>query len=97
MFSLQAWQSLSKKQQTVVDKLTGREFSIKASKLWSAKDAEALETTKKGGDAGTEYVRLTDAQRLEFAQAARPTVDKALTKLQQEGIDGRAIYNDLQP
>lgn len=92
----QVWQALPKDQQAILDQLTGREFSIRASKLWSVKDVEALEQTRQG-NAGTEYIRLTPEQRQVFARAARPTVDKALDKLHEAGIDGRIIYKVLQP
>jgi TRAP-type C4-dicarboxylate transport system substrate-binding protein len=90
------WQSLPKAQQVVLDQLTGREFSIKASNLWAAEHMDALKRCRQT-DAGTEYIGLTSEQRGAFARAARPTVDKALDKLDKAGIDGRVIYNALQP
>jgi TRAP-type transport system periplasmic protein len=88
------WAGLSPENQAALERLTGREFSIHASVLWSAKDTEAVAQAEKDPD--LTVTRLTETARAAFAEAARPTIAKELTRLEGLGIDARGLYQALQ-
>jgi TRAP-type C4-dicarboxylate transport system substrate-binding protein len=87
------WEGLPQEQQAALDRLTGRDFSLKASALWGGVDVSALE--KAQGDPGIEVIGLTDPERAEFARAARPVIDQELERLEKEGIHAREIYRAI--
>ncbi|MEW6670923.1 MAG: TRAP transporter substrate-binding protein [Thermodesulfobacteriota bacterium] len=88
-----SWNELPAKDQGVLDKLTGREFSIKASVTWSAMDVEGLEKAKADPKIG--YIAPTASQRAGFEAAAREVIEKELTRLEKEGIAAREIYKAI--
>ena len=85
-----SWEALPATHQTALDALTGREFSIKASIIWSRKDVAALETSRT--DTGITAIDLTPVERDAFEAAARRVVDKHLDQMEAEGIHAREIY-----
>lgn len=85
-----SWSSLTPDQQAALDRFTGRDFSIKASVIWSRKDRAALE--KAAGDAGLGVTVLSAKGRAAFEAAARTAVDHHLEELEAEGIHAREIY-----
>lgn len=85
-----SWAALSEDQQAALDGLTGREFSIQASIIWSRKDTAALEKAR--SDAGIEVIDLSAGQREVFEAAARASIQDHLEQLEGEGIRGREIY-----
>jgi TRAP-type C4-dicarboxylate transport system substrate-binding protein len=87
------WEGLPPEHQAALDRLTGRDFSLKASALWGGVDVDALE--KAQGDPGIEVIGLTDAERAEFSRAARPVIDQELERLEKEGIHAREIYRAI--
>jgi len=88
-----SWRGLSNSQQAALDKLTGREFSIKASGIWSSLDIKGLEKAKT--DPNIEYVKLTALQRSGFTKAAQPAINKELDKLERKGINAREVFKAL--
>ncbi|MDF1592710.1 MAG: TRAP transporter substrate-binding protein [Desulfobacterales bacterium] len=88
-----SWNELPAKDQAVLDKLTGREFSIKASLIWSALDVEALEKAKTDSKLG--YISPTESQRAGFEAAAKEVVEKELIRLEKEGIAAREIFKAI--
>jgi TRAP-type C4-dicarboxylate transport system substrate-binding protein len=85
-----SWSSLTPDQQAALDRLTGKEFSIEASIIWSRKDLAALESAQ--SDAGIGYSELSPEERNAFAAAAQKAIDRHLDQLQAEGIHARDIY-----
>jgi len=85
-----SWAGLTPDQQAALDRLTGREFSIEASIIWSRKDIAALEKAKTDGRIG--YTELSPQERSAFEAAAQKAIDKHLDQLEAEGIDAREIY-----
>lgn len=85
-----SWNDLPADQQAALDRLTGREFSIRASILWSRKDVTALEKAR--SDAAVDVVDLTQVQREAFEGAARSSIEAYLEQLEGEGIHAREIY-----
>jgi TRAP-type C4-dicarboxylate transport system substrate-binding protein len=88
-----SWNGLSNTQQAALDKLTGREFSIKTSVIWSSLDIQGLEKAK--SDPNVEYIRITASQRIGFTKAAQPAINKKLDKLEKKGINAREIFKAL--
>ena len=85
-----SWAGLTPDQQAALDRLTGREFSIKASIIWSRKDVAALEKAR--SDSGIGFIGLSPEERGDFEAAAQKAVDKHLDQLEAEGINAREIY-----
>ena len=85
-----SWAGLTPDQQAALDRLTGREFSIKASIIWSRKDVTALEKAR--SDSGIGFIGLSPEERGDFEAAAQKAVDKHLDQLEAEGINAREIY-----
>jgi TRAP-type C4-dicarboxylate transport system substrate-binding protein len=88
-----SWNGLSNSQQAALNKLTGREFSIKASVIWSRLDIKGLEKAK--SDPNIEYIKITPSQRAGFTKAAQPAINKELDKLEKKGINAREIFKAL--
>jgi len=88
-----SWNELPAKDQAMLDKLTGREFSIKTSVIWSALDVEALSRAKTDPNIG--YISPTAAQRAGFEAAAREVVEAELIRLEKEGIAAREIFKAI--
>jgi TRAP-type C4-dicarboxylate transport system substrate-binding protein len=88
-----SWNGLSNSQQAALNKLTGREFSIKASVIWSRLDTKGLEKAK--SDLNIEYIKITPSQRAGFTKAAQPAINKELDKLEKKGINAREIFKAL--
>jgi TRAP-type transport system periplasmic protein len=88
------WEGLSPEHQAALDRLTGRDFSIRASILWSAKDTDAVAQAEKDPDLTVTH--LTIAARAAFDEAARPTISKELDRLKAQGIDAQGLYQALQ-
>lgn len=88
-----SWEGLPAEHQDALDRLTGREFSLRASALWGGVDTAALE--KAGSDAGIQVVRLSEEALGEFARAARPVIEKELERLEKEGIHAREIFQAI--
>ena len=84
-----SWSSLTKGQQKILDQLTGREFSIAASIIWSRKDVAALD--RAAGDDGLGFSVLSSQERTAF-EAALTAIDRHLDQLESEGIHAREIY-----
>jgi len=85
-----SWAGLTPDQQAALDHLTGREFSIKASIIWSRKDIAALEKAK--ADSSIGYSELSPQERSAFEAAAQKAIDTHLDQLEAEGINAREIY-----
>jgi len=88
-----SWNALSNNQQAALNRLTGREFSIKASEIWSRLDIKGLEKAK--SDPNIEYIKITPSQRAGFTKAAQPAINKELDKLEKKGINAREIFKAL--
>lgn len=87
------WNELPARDQGVLDKLTGREFSRKVSVIWSALDVEGLEKAKTDPKIG--YISPSAAQRSGFEAAAREVVEAELIRLEKEKIPAREIYKAI--
>ena len=85
-----SWEALPADQQAALDNLTGRDFSIKASILWSRKDVDAL--AKARTDKGITVIDLPDQEREAFDAAAQTAISAHLDQLEKEGIHARDIY-----
>ena len=88
-----SWSGLSNSQQAALNKLTGREFSIKAGKKWAETDINGLERSKT--DPNVEYIKINASQRAGFTKAAQPSINHELDKLEKKGINAREIFKDL--
>ncbi len=89
----QSWEALSPEMQAILDRLTGRDFSIRASAIWAAEDREAIAQAK--SDARLQFIQFDAAQRAVFAKAAQPAVEGELQRLEQAGIKARGTYDAL--
>jgi len=88
------WAGLPARDRASLDKLTGRGFSIKSARIWSAMDMEALERSKT--DPGIEYIRVAAAARPGFEKAAAVVREEELSRLEKDGIDGRKIFKAIE-
>jgi len=88
-----SWNELPAKDQAVLDRLTGRAFSLKASVTWSALDVEGLEKAKTDPTIG--YISPTAAQRAGFEAAAREVIEAELIRREKAGIPAREIYKSI--
>lgn len=88
-----SWNGLSTSQRNVLNKLTGREFSIKASAKWAETDINGLEKSKT--DPNVEYIKINASQRAAFTKAAQPAINRELDKLEKKGINAREIFENL--
>lgn len=91
----QSWDALSPSQQSALDRLTGREFSLKAAVIWSEMDVEALRQAQ--SDPQIKRIALTPEQQDEFAQAVKPGIEAELARLEKEGVNAREIYTVIKP
>jgi len=89
----QRWEKLKPEHQAARERLTGREFSVRASILWSAKDTAAVAQAEKDPD--LTVTRLPQTTRAAFAEAAQPSIRKELERLSDLGIDSRGLYQAL--
>jgi TRAP-type C4-dicarboxylate transport system substrate-binding protein len=85
-----SWAGLTPDQQAALDRLTGRDFSIKASIIWSRKDVTALARAR--SDSGIGLVELSPEERSAFETAAQKAIDRHIAQLEAEGIHAREIY-----
>jgi len=90
VMNMDSWSSLTPDQQAILDRLTGRDFSIKASIIWSRQDVLALEKARSDDSLG--YTELSSGERGGFASAAQKAIDRHLDQLESEGINAREIY-----
>jgi TRAP-type C4-dicarboxylate transport system substrate-binding protein len=90
----QRWETLSPAHKAALDRLTGRDFSIRASILWSAKDTDAV--TQAENEPDLTVTRLTKTARAAFSKAAGPTITKELERLKALEIDAQGLYQALQ-
>ncbi len=90
-----SWGALSKLQQTALEKLTGREFSLKAAAIWAEMDVEAL--TRAETDPEIKRVALTTDQQEAFAKAVNPAIEVELARLEKKGINAREIFKVIKP
>jgi TRAP-type C4-dicarboxylate transport system substrate-binding protein len=88
-----SWNGLSNSQQAALNKLTGREFSIKASVIWSSLDMKGLDKAKT--DPNIEYIKMTASQRNGFTNAAMPGINQELDKFEKKGVNAREIFEAL--
>lgn len=91
----QSWDGLSPSQQAALDKLTGREFSLKAAAIWAEMDVEALGRAQ--SDPEIHRIALSAEQQAEFARAIKPAIDAELARLTKEGINAAEIYKAIKP
>jgi TRAP-type C4-dicarboxylate transport system substrate-binding protein len=89
-----SWNALTPSQQTVLERLTGRDFSVNAARIWSEQDRQSLARAQNRDDSTT-YIRISPAARRTFADAARKTSEETLSRLEEIGINGRPIYDAL--
>ena len=90
-----SWSALTPDQQAILDRLTGRDFSIAASIIWSRKDLAALE--KAAGDHSLGFIALSPEEREAFEAAAQTAIDRHLEQLEGEGVHARDIYQAFKP
>ncbi len=90
-----SWDALSKSQQAALEKLTGREFSLKADAIWAEMDVEALSRAET--DPEIKRVALTTEQQEAFAKAVKPAIEVELARLEKEGINAREIFKVIKP
>jgi len=90
-----SWDGLSKSQQAALEKLTGREFSLKAAAIWAEMDVEAL--TRAETDPEIKRVALTTEQQEAFLRAVKPAIEVELARLEKEGINAREIFKVIKP
>jgi len=88
-----SWNELPDEDRAVLDKLTGRDFSIRASIIWGALDVEALE--KADIDPKIGYIRPDPMQRAGFEAAAREVIEAELIRLEHDGIAAREIFGAI--
>jgi len=84
------WKGLPADHQTALDRLTGREFSLKAGVIWGALDVDALEKAKTDPKIG--YISPTPAQRAGFEAAARKVIEAELIRLEKDGVAARDMF-----
>jgi TRAP-type C4-dicarboxylate transport system substrate-binding protein len=89
----ECWNELPARVQAVLDKLTGREFSIQAGVIWSALDLEALAKAKTDPKIGS--ISLAAGQRAGFEAAAREVIEAELLRLEKDGIAAREIFKAI--
>jgi TRAP-type C4-dicarboxylate transport system substrate-binding protein len=89
-----SWKALSPDQQAALDRLTGRDFSLRAAAVWASLDIDGLK--KAEADPKVTYIKLTANQRQEFQNAAQPAIDQDLDQLEKQGIHARAIFNAIK-
>ena len=93
MANKDSWSKLSKKHQEVLEKATGQEFSINASKVWGKADAQAFEKLKT--QKGIEVINLTADQAAAFDKLTDQVVNSEVDKAQAQGIPAREIFGKL--
>ncbi|MBU1567543.1 MAG: TRAP transporter substrate-binding protein [Proteobacteria bacterium] len=91
----QSWDALNPSQQAALEKLTGREFSMRAAVIWSEMDVEALGRAET--DPEIKRIALTAEQQKAFAQAVEPVIEAELARLEKEGINAGEIYKAIKP
>ena len=91
----ESWQRLSQKHQTLLDKLTGREFSRRAAAIWAEADVAALR--KAENDSEIKRLALSPEEQVAFATAVAPAIENELGRLKSKGIDGAAVYRAIKP
>lgn len=87
------FESLPEDLQQIIMRNSGKQEAVRVARSWDAEDARGREYVK---SLGNEIVELSEAQRAQWEQAAQPVIDSHLRKLDEQGIDGRAIYRRLK-
>ena len=90
-----SWEGLSDKQRTILDQLTGREFSRRAAAIWAEADVAALK--KAESDPEIKRLALAPDEQVAFAAALTPLIDNELSRLAKKGIDGASVYKAIKP
>lgn len=90
-----SWEGLSDKQRTILDQLTGREFSRRAAAIWAEADVTALK--KAESDPEIKRLALAPDEQVAFAAALTPLIDNEISRLAKKGIDGASVYKAIKP
>lgn len=90
-----SWEGLSDKQRTILDQLTGREFSRRAAAIWAEADVTALK--KAESDPEIKRLALAPDDQVAFAAALTPLIDNEISRLAKKGIDGASVYKAIKP
>lgn len=93
MANKDSWGQLSSEQQQTIKQLAGVEMSRKAGKAF---DDRAAEARQKAEAQGIEIVELPQTELERFKQAAEPVTEQWLKEMQEQGVDGQAILNEVQ-
>ncbi len=93
MVNKKSWAKLSAEHKAVIEKHTGREFSINASRVWGKADEIAYKKAKT--QSGLTMINLSDEEAAAFDRLTDKTVRAELDAAEKKGIPARKIYDQL--
>lgn len=94
MLNEKNWNKLSAKHKAIIEKNTGRDFSLNAAKIWGDYDRVAQKKAKT--QSGLKVIQLTAEEAAVFDKLTEKTVEANLAAAEKSGIPARKIFEDLK-
>lgn len=93
MMHKKSWDGLSKSEQSTLDKLMGKDASIKIARSWGQDDVKALKAAADGK--GIKLISLSPAEAAPFNKLTDKANKEELAKLDKKGIAATKIFNAM--
>ncbi|MEC9199110.1 MAG: TRAP transporter substrate-binding protein [Pseudomonadota bacterium] len=84
------WNSLPDDLKAVFREVSGEDWHAEIGQVWAAADDFGI---KVATDSGNTHIQLTDAEWDAFESRIAPVVDRWITEMEAQGIDGKALYD----
>lgn len=93
MMNKKSWNGLNKSEQSALDKLMGKDASIKIARSWGQDDVKALKAAENGK--GVKLIRLSPAEAAPFNKLTDKANKAELAKMDKKGIAATKIFNAM--
>lgn len=93
MANKDAWAKIAPEDQEIIKELAGQNMSQKAGKAFDERAAEAKE---KALEVGIEVIELDEAELGRFKEASQSVIDGWIKKMEERGIDGAAMVEEIE-
>lgn len=88
-----SWNKLSPEHKALLEKHTGKNFSINASKVWGKADESAFKKMVK--QPGLKVIRLTKDEAAAFDKLTDAVVAKELAAAEKKGVPAKKIFSEI--
>lgn len=89
-----SWEKISPEdQQLIEENFIGKPMAQRAGQAFLESLAQATETAKANG---TEFIEIPEEELVKFREAAKPVEEEWVTRMEQNGIDGKKILEETK-